>query len=250
VWRSSTLPPRSNGSTVLDSVGFTSTPAGVFKEGTGLPTLSATAINYAFYRDTCGKGGSPTTGGGCPTGGLPADTNNNAADFIFVDTQGTSTPAGQRIGAPGPENLSSPIQRNSAFGLTLLDPGVSSSVSPNRVRDFTSDPGNNSMFGTLLIRRTVTNKHWNFSYATAIRVVDLTVFPRAGRLRRFARAIIQWSGRSVDHRFKPGLPANSLHGAGDYVGDSTHAELGRRSKIRRFQPARLRSVQHWLREPQ
>jgi predicted extracellular nuclease len=169
-----------NGSTVLDSVGFTSTPAGVFKEGTGLPTLAASAINYAFYRDTCGKGGSPTTGGPCPTGGLPADTNNNAADFIFVDTQGTATAAGQRIGAPGPENLSSPIQRNSAFGLTLLDPGVSSSTSPNRFRDFTSDPPNNSTFGTLSVRRTVTNNTGVSVTRLRFRVVDITTFPVPG----------------------------------------------------------------------
>ena len=166
--------------TVLDAVGFTSTPGGLFKEGTGLPVLAPAALNYAFYRDTCGKGASPTTSGPCPTGGFPADTNNNATDFIFVDTQATSTAAGQRIGAPGPENLSSPIQRNSAFGLTLLDPGTSSANPPNRDRDFTSDPANNSTLGTLTVRRTVTNNTGVSVTRLRFRVVDITVFPVPG----------------------------------------------------------------------
>ncbi len=33
---------------------------------------------------------------------------STANDFIFVDTAGTATPAGQRLGAPGPQNLASP----------------------------------------------------------------------------------------------------------------------------------------------
>ena len=38
------------------------------------------------------------------------DTDVNVNDFIlFVDTNGTSAGAGQRLGAPGPQNLSSPI---------------------------------------------------------------------------------------------------------------------------------------------
>ena len=53
--------------------------------------------------------------------------------------------AAASLGAPGPENLLSPINRNSQFGIALLDSSVSSSSSPNRVRDLTSDPVNNSM---------------------------------------------------------------------------------------------------------
>ena len=48
------------------------------------------------------------------------DTNNNATDFYFVDTNGTSAGAGQRLGAPGPENLASPIVRTS-IAAPLLD---------------------------------------------------------------------------------------------------------------------------------
>src|ERR687896_542608 len=49
---------------------------------------------------------------------------------------GTTAGAGQRLGAPGPETLSSPIQRNSSFGFNNLDPCVSAASPPNRVRDF------------------------------------------------------------------------------------------------------------------
>ena len=99
----------------LDAVGSTSEANTLYKEGTGYPTLTPFSIDYSFYRDNCGKAGSITTFGACPSGGNLLDTNNNAANFVFVDTNGTSAGAGQRLGAPGPENLSSPIERNAVF---------------------------------------------------------------------------------------------------------------------------------------
>ena len=161
----------------LDAVGSTSEANTLYKEGTGYPALVPFSIDYSFYRDTCGKGGSITTFGACPTGGLPKDTNNNAADFVFVDTNGTSAGAGQRLGAPGPENLSSPIERNASFAVNLLDTCVAAASPPNRVRDFTSDPPNNSTFGTLDIRRTVVNNTGGNVTRLRFRVVDLTTFP-------------------------------------------------------------------------
>jgi hypothetical protein len=101
----------------IDAVGSTSEANTTYKEGTGYPALVPFSIDYSFYRDNCGKGGSITTFGACPTGGNLKDTNNNAADFVFVDTNGTSAGAGQRLGAPGPENLSSPIERNASFAV-------------------------------------------------------------------------------------------------------------------------------------
>jgi hypothetical protein len=160
----------------LDAVGSTSEANTLYKEGTGYPALTPFSIDYAFYRDTCGKSGSITTFGVCPIS-TPKDTNNNAADFIFVDTNGTSAGAGQRLGAPGPENLSSPIQRNASFSVPLLDPCVGGPSPPNRVRDFTSDPANNSTFGTLDIRRTVINNTGGNVTRLRWRVIDLTTFP-------------------------------------------------------------------------
>jgi len=161
----------------LDAVGSTMEANTLYKEGTGYPALTAFSINYSFYRDNCGKGGSITTFGACPTGGNPKDTNNNAADFVFVDTNGTSAGAGQRLGAPGPENLSSPIERNASFSANLLDICVAAASPPNRVRDFTSDPPNNSTFGTLDVRRTVVNNTGGNVTRLRFRIVDLTTFP-------------------------------------------------------------------------
>jgi hypothetical protein len=160
----------------LDAVGSTSEANTLYKEGTGYPALTPFSIDYAFYRDNCGKSGSITTFGPC-TIDTPKDTNNNAADFIFVDTNGTSAGAGQRLGAPGPENLSSPIQRNASFTVDMLDPCVGGASPPNRVRDFTSDPANNSTFGTLDIRRTVTNNTGGNVTRLRWRVTDITTFP-------------------------------------------------------------------------
>jgi len=160
----------------LDAVGSTSEANTLYKEGTGYPALTPFSIDYSFYRDNCGKSGSITTMGICPIS-TPKDTNNNAADFIFVDTNGTSAGAGQRLGAPGPENLSSPIQRNASFPVAFLDPCVGSASPPNRVRDFTSDPANNSTFGTLDFRRTVTNSTGGNVTRLRWRIIDLTTFP-------------------------------------------------------------------------
>lgn len=161
----------------LDAVGSTSEANTLYKEGTGYPALVPFSIDYAFARDECGKGGSITTFGVCPSNGVLKDTNNNAADFVFVDTNGTSAGAGQRLGAPGPQNLSSPIQRNASFAGNLLDTCVSSTSPPNRVRDFTSDPANNSTFGTLDIRRTIVNNTGGNVTRLRYRVIDLTTFP-------------------------------------------------------------------------
>src|SRR5687767_1271720 len=67
----------------LDAVGSTSEANTNYKEGTGYPALVPFSIDYSFYRDNCGKSGSITTFGACPTGGNLKDTNNNAADFVF-----------------------------------------------------------------------------------------------------------------------------------------------------------------------
>lgn len=163
--------------TRLDAVGSTAEANTLYKEGTGYAALTPFSIDYAFVRDTCGKGGSITTFGQCPTGGVPRDTNNNAADFYFVDTNGTSAGAGQRLGAPGPENLSSPIQHNADMPVLSLDATTGSGALPNRARDFTSDPANNSTFGTLDIRRRVLNITGFPVTRLRFRIVDISTFP-------------------------------------------------------------------------
>lgn len=160
----------------LDAVGSTSEANTLYKEGTGYPALTPFSIDYSFYRDNCGKQGSITTFTPCPTT-LPIDTNNNAADFIFVDSNGTSAGAGQRLGAAGPENLASPIQRNLTVPASIPFPCVAVSAAPNRVRENTSDPANNSTFGTISIRRTYTNNTGAPITRLRFRIIDLTTFP-------------------------------------------------------------------------
>jgi hypothetical protein len=160
----------------FDAVGSTSEANTLYKEGTGYPALTPFSIDDALVRDECGKSGSITTFGPCTTF-TPKDTDNNATDFYFVDTNGTSAGAGQRLGAPGPQNLSSPIQRNSTISAPLLDATVATANPPNRVRDFTSDPANNSTFGTLSIRRRFTNNTGANVTRLRFRIIDLTTFP-------------------------------------------------------------------------
>jgi hypothetical protein len=166
-----------NAANRLDAVGSTSEANTLYKEGTGYPALTPFDIEYAFLRDTCGKGGAISAFGPCTAGGLPVDTDNNAADFYFVDTNGTSAGAGQRLGAPGPENLSSPIQRNANFAVASLDATVGTSDPPNRVRDFSSSPANSSTSGTLSLRKRVVNNTGASVTRLRFRIVDYTTFP-------------------------------------------------------------------------
>ena len=117
--------------------------------------------------------------GGAPTTGFPQDTDNNAADFIFVDTNGTSVGAGQRLGAPGPKNLSSPVFANANTPHTLLDTCAVPGVAPNKARDFTSVPANNSTFGTVDLRRTFTNNTGAPLTRLRFRILNIATFPAA-----------------------------------------------------------------------
>ena len=159
----------------IDAVGSTSEANTVYKEGTGYPALTPFSIDYSFYR-SYSTGSITTMTLDTTTPGVAKDTDNNAADFIFVDTNGTSAGAGQRLGAPGPENLSSPV---GGGGLTvgMLDPCVSSDSPPNVVRDFTSDPANNSTFGTYSFMRTVTNNTGQAVTRLRFRIADIRTFP-------------------------------------------------------------------------
>src|SRR5215212_921191 len=133
-------------STRLDAMGFsgpTGAIADLYREGAGFPPIGTSNGQYSFLRRLAG--------------GLPADANDNASDIWFLSTTaGTfGGTVGSGLGAPGPENLGAPVVRNSVLPMVLLDGTVASSVVPNRVRDTTSDPANNSTFGTMAMRRRV-----------------------------------------------------------------------------------------------
>lgn len=150
----------------LDAVGFAA--GGVlFTEGTPLtPTNGVTdSLQHSFVRNM--------------TTGLPQDTDNNEADFYFVEvTQATAGGRRARLGAPGPENLSSPIQRNTVIKASLIDPqcggfGTVESACA-RVRTAAGANPTNAAFGTLLIRRRFTNRTNTPVTRLRFRLVDIT----------------------------------------------------------------------------
>ena len=167
--------------TRFDAVGSTSEANALYKEGAGYPALIPFSIDYSFYRSYCPvsvPGADPVCTPG--SSNIPQDTNDNALDFVFVDTNGTSAGAGQRLGAPGPENLSSPVAAGSGIAHSPFDPAQADNVSPNVEREFISDPGNNSTFGTLSIRRTWTNNTGANVTRLRFRVAEVETFPAPG----------------------------------------------------------------------
>jgi methionine-rich copper-binding protein CopC len=161
--------------TRLDAVGFGSNTGGncdLLREGTTLTPLSGSALEYSWVRDECGKKGNPAIFGPCPTGGLVKDSNNNADDFIFVDTSAAVTVAGQRLGAPGPQNLASPLPRTT-IAVLLLDSNIGAPAQPNRVRDLTPAPPN-ATNGTLSIRRRFVNNTGAPVTRLRFRIVDIS----------------------------------------------------------------------------
>ncbi|HEX8284854.1 MAG TPA: lamin tail domain-containing protein [Pyrinomonadaceae bacterium] len=158
----------------LDAVGYASAPE-LYREGAGLPVGAEVGgeLEYSWVRHMCAF----VQGVGCTTPGIPKDSGVNALDFISVDTTGAT----QSLGAPGPEGLISPLQRNADFPGALLDTGRSAGAPPNRVRDFL-DTGLNKSFGTMSIRRTFTNNTGGPVEYLAFRVVQITTYPQTPAL--------------------------------------------------------------------
>jgi hypothetical protein len=132
----------------LDAAGF-STADPLYREGAGLAPIGTTSTDYSYVRNL--------------TSGFPRDTNDNSADFVLVHVQGGFFNGGVQsvLGAPGPENRFSPIQRNSVIKASLIDPGCAGGGSAMsacaRVRTGAGANPQNAAFGTLLIRRKFRN---------------------------------------------------------------------------------------------
>ncbi|HYY42201.1 MAG TPA: proprotein convertase P-domain-containing protein, partial [Pyrinomonadaceae bacterium] len=146
----------------LDAVGFTGQTgalADLFREGAGLAPVGAVNGEYSFVRALLT--------------GVPQDTGSNANDFLFVATDGGTYGGVQaQLGAPGPENLRSPVQRNAQIKTSLIEPQQLSTAAPNRVRDTT--PVVNGAEGTLEIRRRFKNSTGRALSRLRFRVVDIT----------------------------------------------------------------------------
>lgn len=150
--------------TRLDAVGSTTEENPLFKEGTGYPAISAQNLDHSFYRDM-------------RPGGEPKDTGNNAADFLFVDTNATVTEAGQRLGSPGPQGLTDSRLANDAVVVMLGFPCKGVGEIPNRIRSMSPDIQGNSNFGTLGVVKAVTNFTANDISTLRFRVFDMTTAP-------------------------------------------------------------------------
>ncbi|MET0648731.1 MAG: Calx-beta domain-containing protein, partial [Pyrinomonadaceae bacterium] len=154
---------------VFDAVGFdgVATP---YREGAGLPLSGGVTedLEHSFVRNQ--------------TSSLPSDTGDNGADFTLVATSPAQLLSGTAtLGAPGPENLSSPVTRNSGFAVTI-PPSV-----PSSVRSLT--PVTNGSLGTLSLRRRFTNNTGQSLNRLRFRVVQVTtynnkqVFPNQAEVR-------------------------------------------------------------------
>jgi hypothetical protein len=150
--------------TRLDAAGFTTTDP-LYYETNGLAPIGAVDGEYAFARKLLT--------------GLPQDTNDNANDFVFVSTTAAMFNGVQSIlGAPGPENLASPIQRNAVIKASSIDTCAGAGACQNRTRVGTPVP--NGAFGTLKLRRKFTNTTGGIVTRLRFRVVDITTLNSPG----------------------------------------------------------------------
>jgi hypothetical protein len=177
----------------IDAVGSTAEINPLYVEGTGYPAFSAAlsgnpGVNFSIFRNA--------------QSGVPLDTNNNETDFQTTDTNGTNLCSStlnfrcQRLGAPGPENLFSPVQRNAEIKASLIDPNCTGiAVNPtlpsacrferrtNAGSGFGSSP---TSLGTLSIRRRFTNNTGLTVTRLRYRIVNITTFPEGSSATGFA----------------------------------------------------------------
>lgn len=147
----------------IDAVGYSSNDP-LYREGAGFDDESpgpefGNNFEYSFIRNLIN--------------GTPKDTNDNAADFLGIDTAGSGTTIGTNLGAPGPENLTSPIMRLGVH-VNRIDQQVSVNSPPNRVRDLT--PVTNGINGTLSSRRNVVNNTGQPVTRLRFRIKEITTF--------------------------------------------------------------------------
>ena len=155
----------------LDAVGFSTVSDQMYREGAGLTPVEVVDAEQSFAR----KLGST---------GLPQDTGDNAADFVLISKTADAFGAAAQaiLGAPGPENKNSPIQRNATIKPSLVDAACAGFGAANtgcaRVREGGNAP--NAAFGTLTIRRRFTNKTGATVNSLRFRITDMTTLGTPG----------------------------------------------------------------------
>lgn len=152
-----------------DAVGFFDGVNGLggncdlLREGTPLNAAQGSTSQYSFFRKL--------------SSGKPQDTGRSVDDFQIVSTTPSvavgfnNTPA---LGAPGPENLAAPVQRNATIKASLIDPMLPTTAPPNRVRSSFGANPTNAAYGTLSIQRRFKNTLGVPVTRLRFRVVDLT----------------------------------------------------------------------------
>ncbi|HWS55460.1 MAG TPA: Ig-like domain-containing protein [Pyrinomonadaceae bacterium] len=162
--------------TKLDAVGFGTNNQGncnLLREGNILGAAPVAALEYSYFRKLCGF----VNGVGCQTDGTPLDTQDNANDFTFADTAGTAVAGtGERLGAPGPENASSPVQTN-LMTVALLDSSAGGPAPPNRMRNHSDVIPGVADAGTMSIRRRVINNTGAPVSRLRFRISEMTTYP-------------------------------------------------------------------------
>ena len=143
----------------LDAVGPSTEANTTYKEGTGYTAVATALVNFSLYRIN----DSST--------GLPLDTGNNATDFRTVAVNANASLPTASLGAPGPENLTSPIIRNATIKASYVAPCVAGTAAPNRIR---TGSGNS---GSLSIRRRFTNNTGANVTRLRFRIIDITTAP-------------------------------------------------------------------------
>lgn len=145
----------------LDAAGFYSTSNLLYQEVTGLSYTGTTNSESSWVRKM--------------SNGQARDTNNNSTDFVFVSTTGAYLGSTSSVlGAPGPENSSSPIWRENVVTPSYVDPLACGICAPNRTR---VGSGNS---GTLTVRRHFTNQTGANVTRLRFRVVDITTLGSPG----------------------------------------------------------------------
>jgi hypothetical protein len=154
-----------NATTRLDAVGST-TSSTLYREGTGLTVVATAGAEHSYVRRL--------------NTGTPQDTGANENDFLLIATNASASIPSAVLGAPGPENTTSPVQRNATIKASLTDSMQPSFASPNRVRSGAINPAepSSNTRGTLKIRRKFTNLTGESITRLRFRVVDITTAPR------------------------------------------------------------------------
>jgi WD40 repeat protein len=179
----------------MDAVGFNTVTNSLYREGAGLPFIGSTDGEYSFVRKIS------------TSDFHSLDTNDNAADFVFVSTTGGVYNGVQStLGAPGPENagramsslsVASP-QTHTDVTASLIDPLTCAACAPNRYRNPT--PLANAAAGTLSIRRHFTNNTGATISRLRFRVLDITTLgtPAAGPTTQADLRLVSSSDETIN----------------------------------------------------